>query len=135
MNCLSKYAHSQYHYPMATRAIRGAIQIPADSESEIIAGVGQLLSAIMEANQLQLDSVISVFLTSTPDLTAAFPAVGAREVGFTQIPLMCASEIDVKGALERVIRVMLHVESELKADEISHIYLGGAQALRRDIAQ
>ncbi|MCX6437798.1 MAG: chorismate mutase [Actinobacteria bacterium] len=120
---------------MSTRAIRGAIQIAADTESDINAGVAQLLKAIMEANQIELDSIISVLLTSTPDLTSAFPAAGARALGFTEIPLMCAAEIDVKGALERVIRVMLHVESERKTSEISHIYLGGAQALRRDIAQ
>ena len=120
---------------MSTRAIRGAIQIPADTEAAIMGGVSELLEAILAANELSLDSIISVLLTSTPDLISAFPAAGARALGFTDIPLMCAAEIDVKGALERVIRVMLHVESDRKRDEIAHIYLNGAQALRRDIAQ
>ena len=121
--------------PMSVRAIRGAVQVEENSALAIAAGTKELLAQILAANNLSVDSVISVLLTATPDLNAAFPAAAAREVGFESTPLLCAVEIDVPGALPRVIRAMVTVETELKGSEISHIYLGGAKALRRDIAQ
>lgn len=121
--------------PMTVRAIRGAIQVEANTPEAIAAGTKELLAQILIANSLPVSDVISVLLTATPDLNAAFPAAAAREVGFQSTPLLCAVEIDVPGALPRVVRAMVTVETSLKADEISHIYLGGAQALRRDIAQ
>lgn len=120
---------------MSVRAIRGAIQVESNSIDAIASGTRELLSEILAANSLSTDSVISVLLTATPDLTAAFPAAAARELGFEAVPLLCAVEIDVEGALPRVIRTMFTVESELEKSAISHIYLGGAKALRRDIAQ
>lgn len=122
-------------YPMSVRAIRGAVQIEGDTPAAIATGTKELLVEILRANSLSIDQVISVLLTATPDLTSAFPAAAAREVGFEATPLLCAVEIDVKGALPRVIRAMATVETELSSSEISHIYLGGAKALRRDIAQ
>ena len=98
-------------------------------------GVRELLPAMLTANGLDLDSVISVLMTATPDLTADFPAAAARDVGFAGTPLICAVEIDVDGALDRIIRVLMHVESDKSKDEISHIYLHGATALRKDLAQ
>ena len=89
----------------------------------------------MKANSLTPSEVISVLFTASPDLDAAFPAAAAREVGFESVPLICAVEIDVPGALDRTIRVMVHVETSLSGAEISHIYLHGAKTLRRDIAQ
>ena len=121
--------------PMSVRAIRGAIQVEANSPESISAGTRELLLAVLEANQLSVDHVISVLLTATPDLNAAFPAAAAREVGFESTPLLCAVEIDVPGALERVVRAMFTVETDREMKEISHIYLGGAKVLRRDIAQ
>lgn len=121
--------------PMSIRAIRGAIQVEANSPESISAGTRELLLAVLEANQLSVDQVISVLLTATPDLNAAFPAAAAREVGFESTPLLCAVEIDVPGALERVVRAMFTVETDREMKEISHIYLGGAKVLRRDIAQ
>lgn len=121
--------------PMSVRAIRGAVQVEANTPDAISAGTKELLVEIMKANALTHNDVISVLLTATPDLNAAFPAAAAREVGFESTPLLCAVEIDVPGALPRVVRAMATVETELKSDEISHIYLGGAKALRRDIAQ
>lgn len=119
--------------PMRVRAIRGAVQVDANTAESIAAGTKELLLEILSANKLTPSSVISVILTATPDLTAAFPAAAAREVGFEAVPLMCAVEIDVEGALPRIVRAMATVESD--ETEISHIYLGGAKALRRDIAQ
>lgn len=120
---------------MSVRAIRGAIQVDENSALAISAGTKELLAEIIKANALEVSQVISVILTATPDLNAAFPAAAAREVGFESTPLLCAVEIDVPGALNRVIRAMVTVESDLSMKEISHIYLAGAKALRRDIAQ
>jgi chorismate mutase len=120
---------------MSVRAIRGATQVSANTAEAITEGTQELLLEILTINKLTPDDVISVLLTSTPDLTATFPAAAARLVGFDSTPLICSVEIDVDGALPRTIRVMAHVESELTKSEISHIYLHGAKALRRDIAQ
>ena len=120
---------------MSVRAIRGATQVESNSPEAIAAGVKELLTEILEGNGLTPSDFISVLFTASPDLNAAFPAAYAREVGFQSVPLICAVEIDVPGALERTIRVMAHVESQLPLSEIAHIYLHGAKALRRDIAQ
>jgi chorismate mutase len=120
---------------MNVRAIRGAIQVDSNTVEEIHAGVKELLTEIMAANELKASDVISVIFTATPDLNADFPAAAARDIGFGAVPLICASEIDVPGALSGVIRVMLHCNSRAETDEIAHIYLKGAVALRRDLAQ
>jgi chorismate mutase len=120
---------------MSVRAIRGATQVESNTPEAIASGTKELLSEILRANELPVGDVISVLLTATPDLTAAFPAAAAREVGFESTPLLCAVEIDVPGALPFVIRAMATVETSRSASEIAHIYLGGAKALRRDIAQ
>lgn len=120
---------------MNVRAIRGAIQVDANTVEEIHAGVKALLTEIMQTNNLKASEVISVIFTATPDLNADFPAAAAREIGFGAVPLICASEIDVPGALHRIIRVLLHCNTKAKAEAISHIYLKGAVALRRDLAQ
>ena len=131
----TKYGGERYPYLMSLRAIRGAIQVPDNTSADIAAGVQELISAILEANQLAPSDVISVFFTSTVDLNAAFPAAACREMGFANVPLIGSVEVDVPGALNRIIRAMLHVETNKKPDEISHVYLHGAAALRRDIAQ
>lgn len=117
------------------RAIRGATQLEANSAAAMEFSTKELLLEMLRANDLTPADLISVFLTVTPDLNAAFPAAFAREVGFEAVPLLCAVEIDVPGALERVLRVMIHCNTSRNASEISHIYLHGAKALRRDIAQ
>ena len=132
---ISVESEGGYDLDMSVRAIRGAIQVEANTAEAIAAGTKELLSEILKANDLPVADVISVLLTATPDLTAAFPAAAAREVGFEATPLLCAVEIDVAGALPRVIRAMATVETSRSAGEISHIYLAGAKALRRDIAQ
>lgn len=120
---------------MPVRAIRGAIQVEVNSVEAISSSTKELLLEILAANSIERGEIISVILTATPDLTATFPAAAAREIGFESVPLLCAVEIDVPGALQRVIRAMVTVESGKSPTEISHIYLGGAKALRRDIAQ
>ncbi len=120
---------------MRLRGVRGATRLSADDPAEMTDAVVELLGAILERNGLTTDDVVSVILTSTPDLRCAFPAAAAREAGFGDVPLMCAQEIDVTGALDRVVRVMAHVETDRTRAEVQHVYLRGAEVLRRDIAQ
>jgi chorismate mutase len=117
------------------RAIRGATQVDSDERETILSAVIELVTEVMERNRLTTDDVISVIFTSTPDLTAEFPALAARKVGFHDVPLICASEIAVPGAMPRVVRLMAHVETDRPRSEIHHVYLHGAVALRQDIAQ
>ncbi|GGT29586.1 chorismate mutase [Nonomuraea spiralis] len=117
------------------RAIRGAIQLDAGDRDSIIQGTTELVQAIMDRNSLTTDDVISVLFTATPDLTAEFPALAARKLGFHEVPLICCTEIDVPGALPRVVRLMAHVETDRPRAEMQHVYLRGAVALRQDIAQ
>ncbi len=120
---------------MAVRAIRGATQVDADDREEILAATRELVSTVMERNDLHSDDVISILFTATPDLTSEFPALAARELGMGEVPLICATEIDVPHALPRVLRLMAHVETPLERSAVQHVYLRGAVALRRDIAQ
>ena len=120
---------------MAVRAIRGATQVDADEREAILEATAELVAEVMSRNDLTTDDVISVLFTVTPDLTAEFPALAARKTGFHAVPLMCATEIPVPGAMPRVVRLMAHVESSRARSEIQHVYLRGASALRLDIAQ
>jgi chorismate mutase len=86
-------------------------------------------------NAVELQDLVSILFTATPDLTSAFPAAAARSLNLADVPLICAQEIDVDGAMSRVIRVLVHVESALARADIKHVYLRGAEALRQDIAQ
>ena len=120
---------------MTVRAIRGAIQVDADEREAILGGTAELVAELMSRNELTPDDVISVLFTVTPDLTAEFPALAARKTGFHAVPLMCATEIPVPGAMPRVVRLMAHVDTDRPRSEIQHVYLRGAAALRLDIAQ
>ena len=120
---------------MAIQAIRGAIQVDADEREAILEGTAELVAEVISRNELTADDVISVLFTVTPDLTAEFPALAARKTGFHAVPLMCATEIPVPGAMPRVVRLMAHVETDRPRSEIQHVYLRGAVALRLDIAQ
>ncbi|WP_433324752.1 chorismate mutase [Spirillospora sp. CA-294931] len=120
---------------MAVRAIRGATQVDADDRDQILAATTELVTEVMSRNGLSTDDVISVIFTATPDLTAEFPALAARKLGFHEVPLLCASEIAVPHALPRVIRLMAHIETGRPREEMQHVYLRGATALRVDIAQ
>jgi chorismate mutase len=120
---------------VSVRAIRGAVQVDADEREAILEATTELVAAVMERNDLTPDDVISVLFTVTPDLTAEFPALAARKIGFHAVPLMCATEIPVPGAMPRVVRLMAHVETDSSRADIQHVYLRGAMALRLDIAQ
>ena len=118
---------------MAIRAIRGATCLTADNSDEMAEAVGELLAAMFDRNSIEHSNIISLFFTGTPDLTCAFPAAGARLHGLPDVPLMCASEMNIVGALERVVRIMAHVETDKSRDEITHVYLRGAEVLRPDL--
>ena len=120
---------------MAVRAVRGAIQVESNARQTILDGTTQLIQEVLERNELTRDDLISVIFTATPDLTAEFPAYAARQLGFTDVPLICATEIAVPGAMPRVLRLMAHIETPRSRDEIHHVYLGGAAGLRRDLPQ
>ena len=120
---------------MAVLAIRGAVQVDADEREAILEATAELAAEVLSRNDLTPDDVISVLFTATPDLTAEFPALAARKTGFHAMPLMCATEIPVPGAMPRVIRLMAHVETDRPRSQVQHVYLRGATALRLDIAQ
>lgn len=117
------------------RAIRGATCLEQDDAALMREAVSELLQAMLERNGITTDDVVSVLFTATADLVSAFPAAGARECGFSDVPLICAQEIDVAGALPRVVRVMMHVDLDWPRTDVRHVYLRGAEALRQDLPQ
>ncbi len=118
---------------MQVRAFRGATALSADDPVEMEEAVAELVAEMTRRNQLDTDDFISIFLTNTPDLRSAFPAAAVRRGGLTDVPLLCASEIDVEGAMPRVVRVLLHAMSDLPRAEVEHVYLRGTAALRADL--
>ena len=118
---------------MACRGIRGAVTVEANTAATIKAAVRVLLEQIVAANALDVVDVASVIFTATPDLDAVYPAVAAREMGWTHTPLLCMQEMAVQGSLPRCIRVLLHWNTDRAPADIHHIYLGDARALRPDI--
>ncbi|MFF9015708.1 chorismate mutase [Streptomyces sp. NPDC014870] len=120
---------------MAVRAVRGAVQLERDDAGHMSEQVEELLTAVLERNGLDPDDLISIWFTATPDLHSDFPAAAARRIGIVDVPLICAQELDIEGAMPRVVRLLAHIESELPKSAIAHVYLGAAAALRKDIAQ
>jgi chorismate mutase len=118
---------------MAVRAVRGATQVVADDRDEVLAATAELLQAVLTRNGLTAEDLISVLFTATPDLRSEFPAYAARQMGLVDVPLMCAAEIDVPGAMPRVLRLLAHVETSASRREVRHVYLRGAAALRTDL--
>jgi chorismate mutase len=118
---------------LLVRALRGATTVDRDDAEEIALATRELLTNLIEANDIDVDDVISVLFTTSPDLTAAFPAAAARGIGFQTVPLMCASEINVPGAKAHCIRVMMHAYTSRTRAEIRHVYLRDAQNLRDDL--
>lgn len=120
---------------MAVRAVRGAVQLDRDEPGEMAERVAALLTAVLERNDLDHDDLISIWFTATPDLHSDFPAAAARGLGIVDVPLICAQELDIEGAMPRVVRILAHVETGLPRARIQHVYLGATAALRKDIAQ
>jgi chorismate mutase len=119
---------------MSIRGIRGATVVYQDEPEEILAATRELLDAICQANpSLRVEDVASAFFTLTDDLHSAYPALAARQMGWSEVPLMCAREIPVPGSLQRCIRVLVHWNTGLAQSEIHHVYLGQAASLRPDL--
>jgi len=120
---------------MTVRAIRGATQLDVDSQEHLFARTAELVRAVLAANGITKDALISILFTCTPDLRSDFPAAAAREMGMGDVPLMCSVEMDVAGALPRVVRLMAHADLDVPRDRVQHVYLHGATVLRKDLAQ
>jgi chorismate mutase len=120
---------------MPIRGIRGATVVERDEPEAIHAATRALLEAIQAANPgLRPADLASAWFTATPDLCAAYPAAAARQLGWTQVPLMCVQEMAVPGSLARCIRVLLHWNTDLPQTAIQHVYLGAAESLRPDLS-
>lgn len=113
-------------------ALRGATSVDRNEATAILEATESLMRAVMERNELEPGDVVSCIFTVTRDLDAEFPAVAARGLGFERVPLLCAQEIDVPGALPRIIRVLIHYYAD-EGHEARHVYLGEARALRADL--
>lgn len=119
---------------MAVRGIRGAISVEDDIPDLIRDATRELIEEILKRNEIsEFDDVISAVFTTTPDLVSAFPAEAARHIGMTTVPLLCAQEIPVTGAMPRCIRILLHVNTERVPADIEHVYLREAARLRPDM--
>ena len=116
------------------RGIRGATTVRSNTSEAILEASKELLHTIVSANNVQREHIASVFFTTTPDLNAEYPAVAAREAGWVDVPLLCGHEMNVPGGLPLCLRVLMHVNTNLSSEEIQHIYLHKAVALRPDLA-
>jgi len=120
---------------MPIRGIRGATTVGADVREQILSRTEELLREIVEKNNLFTDDIASAIFTVTDDITAEYPAVAARKIGWVGIPLMCMREIPVKGSLPLCIRVLLHTNTENNQDDMKHVYLHEAKMLRPDLSE
>ena len=120
---------------MAYRGIRGAIDVNANEEMTIIWATRQLLEQIVAANDVAAEDVASVIFTATPDLNATYPARAARDMGWVHVPLMCMQEMSVPGGLDQCIRVLVLWNTDRPPDQVRHVYLGRARALRPDLVR
>lgn len=117
----------------AVRAVRGAVQTDRDDPEVVLADTRELLSEVIRRNGLAAEDIISMVFTTTPDLVSCFPAAAARSLGLVDVPLLCASEIDVPNSLRRVVRLLAHIQTDRPPSEIQHVYLRGAARLRPDL--
>ena len=120
---------------MLVRGIRGAISADENTREAILRATNELLREILRVNGIEdFGEIVSAVFTTTPDLTASFPAEAARDLGMSEVPLLCASEIAVPNSLPKCIRVLLHVNTEKKQSEITHVYMKEAVKLRPDMS-
>ena len=117
---------------MWCRGIRGATLVADNTKDDILAATRELLQKMVEANQVEKETVACIIFTTTPDLNAEFPALAARQLGWTKVALLGAQEMNVPGSLDRCIRVLIHWNTTRRSDEIIHVYLRDAKYLRPD---
>jgi chorismate mutase len=113
-------------------AVRGATNAPSNNPETIVEATEELMQELISRNDLSIDRIVSCIFTSTHDLNAEFPAVAARKLGLDQVPLLCAQEIDVPGAMRSVVRTLVHYYAPAN-HKPNHVYLGEAQELRSDL--
>ncbi len=119
---------------MSCRGVRGATSVAANDPQSIVAATRELLERMVAANDLAVEDIASVTFTATADLDAEYPARAAREMGWREVPLLCAQEMSVPGSLPRCIRVLILWNTDRALDQIKHVYLGEAAALRPDLS-
>jgi chorismate mutase len=117
------------------RAVRGAITCDENTKAEIEAKVRRLMKELLARNGLEHDDLVSILFTATEDLTAEFPATAARALGLGDVPLLCARELAIDHGMPLVVRVMVHCYTDRSRDELHHVYLEGARALRDDLPE
>jgi chorismate mutase len=117
---------------MLCRGIRGATTVDSNTPEAILNATAELLTAMVKANSIRSEDVASAIFTTTSDLNAEFPALAARRLGWNDVALLCGHEMAVPGSLAMCLRILLHVNTDKRADQIVHVYLRGAQALRPD---
>jgi chorismate mutase len=117
------------------RGIKGATTVERNTREDILAATTELLQLMVEHNDIDPDDVASVLFTTTADLDAEFPAVAARRIGWTEVPLCCAHELDVPGSLRMCLRILMHINTDKAARDIVHIYVRGAKVLRPDLVE
>ncbi|MEX2556402.1 MAG: chorismate mutase [Actinomycetota bacterium] len=117
------------------RALRGAITLDTDARDQVIERTAHLIKTMLERNAVSKSDLISIVFTATDDIRSEFPAAAAREIGISDIPLLCARELDVEGAVGRCIRVLMHLYTEKEPATLRHVYLEGAVPLRTDLPQ
>ena len=106
----------------------------SQTDPALLSATERLLSNLLERNAIETEDLVSILFTVTDDLRSAFPAEAARRMGLGKVPLMCAREIDVPGAMRGVVRVLMHFRSDATLDDVVHVYLDGAESLRDDLA-
>lgn len=117
------------------RGIRGATTVPANTALDILQAATELLEKIVTVNQVEKDDVAAIIFTATPDLDAVYPAVAARQLGWTYTPLVCTQEMVVPGSLPQCLRILVMWNTTVSPQEIHHVYLQGARVLRPDLAE
>lgn len=120
---------------MRLLALRGAITCDENTKAEIDAKTQRLVREMLERNSVSHDDLVSIIFTATDDLTAEFPAAAARALGLGDVPLLCARELGIDHGLARVIRVLMHFQSERTRADLHHVYLDGARTLRDDLPE
>lgn len=120
---------------MVVRAIKGAIHLDIDDRSQLLKSTAELLAKMLHANKLDNDSLISIMFSATADLTSDFPALAAQDLELNDVPVMCFTEMQVPGAMPRVVRIMVHANLDLPRSEVQHVYLRGAQELRAGVGR
>ncbi len=119
---------------MAVRAIRGAISVESNTKEKIFEATNELLAEMVKRNDINREDMIAMFFTMTKDLNAYYPAAAAREIGYTDVPLVCYAELEIENSLRMCLRIMIQVNTEKTNAQIKHVYLKDAKVLRKDLA-